>query len=138
MKRLFVDANVFLRFLTRDDGRQSDQAEALLHQARAGALKLVTGPPILFEVAWTLRSAYKVPRERCLEILASILALEGLEVLDRDLALAAIERARASREEFADAYVAASADAAGADAVATFNGADFKRLGARLYVWPTG
>ena len=27
-------------------------------------ISLVTGPPVLFEIAWTLRSAYDLPREK--------------------------------------------------------------------------
>lgn len=136
MKRLFVDTNVFLRFLTVDDQGQADRAEALLLAARAGEVELVTGPPVLFEVAWTLRSAYKVPRARCLEILASLLSLDGLTVTDHALVLDAIDRARQAGEDFADAYVAASAEALGAEGVATFNIRDFERLGAQVYAWP--
>lgn len=136
MTRVFVDTNVFLRFLTRDDDRQSDAAEGLLRDAAAGGVRLVTGPPVLFELAWTLRRAYKVSREGSLEILASVLAIEGLEIVDDALVAAAIERARAAGQEFADAYIAASVDAAGATTIATFNANDFTRLGAQVYAWP--
>lgn len=136
MKRLFVDTNVFLRFLTRDDLGQSERAERLLQDAAAGQVGLVTGPPVLFELVWTLRRAYKVPRERSLDIVASLLAVEGLDMVDRSVVTAAVERGRTSGQEFADAYIAAAATGAGVDGIATFNEKHFKRLGAALYDWP--
>jgi predicted nucleic acid-binding protein len=135
MIRVFVDTNVFLRFLTQDDAGQSEKAERLFLDARDGRLRLVTGPPVLFELVWTLRRAYKVARGKTLEILSSLLAWEGLELTDRALVEAAVERARASGQEFADAYAACVADAAGAGSIATFNQRDFEALAARLHAW---
>jgi predicted nucleic acid-binding protein len=135
MNRVFVDTNVLLRFLTRDDAGQCERAEQLFHEARDGGVVLVTGPPVLFELAWTLRRAYKVPPRRVLEILSSLLAWGELELTDRALVEAAVERARVSGQEFADAYVVALAEAVGARGVATFNERDFRALGARLHGW---
>lgn len=135
MTRVFVDTNVFLRFLTQDDAGQSEKAERLFLDARGGRLQLVTGPPVLFELVWTLRRAYKIARVGTLEILASLLALDGLELTDRSIVEAAVERARATGQEFADAYVACVADAAGAGRIATFNERDFEALGACLHGW---
>jgi predicted nucleic acid-binding protein len=133
MKRVFVDTNVFLRFLTEDDAGQSASAAALFALADAGLVRLITGPPVLFELVWTLRRAYRFDRARCLEVLASLLAWETLEVVDRERALDAVDRARASGEEFADAYIASSARSC--DAIATFNQRDFEALGATLWPW---
>jgi len=125
---VFVDANVFLRFFTQDDRGHHDLAVRLFERAERGEVKLVTGPPVLFEVYWTLRSAYKVGRDEVLEALGSILAAPGLTVLDHTLVDDAIRRARTDGVEFADAYIAASASAAACTGVATFNVSDFRRL----------
>lgn len=134
MTRIFVDTNVFLRFLTLDDAGQGELAERLFRSAAAGEVALVTGPPVLFELAWTLRRAYRMPRDRTLTILTSMLAWEGLTLVDRPLVEAALERARRAGEEFADAYLVATAEAEGA-AVATFDQRDFRALGATLHPW---
>ena len=52
---------------------------------------------------------------------------------DGPLVEKAIRLARASGEDFADAYVAAVASETGADALATFNRKDFARLGLPLH-----
>lgn len=135
MTRILVDTSVLLRFLTQDDVGQSERAERLLRAAADGTVLLLVGPPVLFELTWTLRRAYKVSRERSLGILASLLAVEGLDVIDRALVTTAVERARGSGQEFADAYLAATVESVGADGIATFNEKDFKRLGTRLHRW---
>ncbi|MCK7467157.1 MAG: hypothetical protein MZU91_02740 [Desulfosudis oleivorans] len=49
------------RYLTKDDTGQADMAKGLFLKAQAGQIRLVTGPPVLFEVAWTLKVRYKQP-----------------------------------------------------------------------------
>jgi predicted nucleic acid-binding protein len=133
MRRIFVDANVFLRFFTVDDQGQHARAAGLLRDAAAGRLNLVTGPPVLFEIAWTLRSAYRQTNACVLEVIAAIIALPGLELLDARAVADALSLAQASGQEFADAYIAAAAREAELDAVATFNLRHFARLGIALH-----
>lgn len=133
MKTVFVDANVFLRFFTEDKEEQTDRAEALFRKGAGGKLDLVTGPPVLFEVAWTLRRAYGQPREKVLDVLARIAMVPGLRLTDRKLVEEAIRLAQQAGQEFPDAYISASASAVGAHAVATFNRKDFEALGVTFY-----
>ncbi len=133
MKKVFVDTNVFLRFFTRDDQGQHEKATRLFLDAEGGQIELITGPPVCFELAWTLRSAYKQKPDRVVDVLERILAFPGMTVTDEDLVIKALELARNSGGEFADAYVAANALLSGTDAVATFNQKDFQKLGVLAY-----
>ncbi|NQT53332.1 type II toxin-antitoxin system VapC family toxin [bacterium] len=132
MRRVFVDANVFLRYFTRDVAEQAERAEKLFRAGADGSIALVTGPPVLFEVAWVMRRSYSTPRERVLDVLAAILSLRGLAVLDRTLVAQAVHLARQHGMDFADAYIAASTQAARCDALATFNRKHFERGGIAL------
>ena len=132
MSTVFVDTNVFLRFFTKDDAGQHAKAARLLRSAAAGKLELVTGPPVLFEIAWTLESAYRQPRDKVLDALSAIAAISGLTLLDADVVDAALALARRTGSDFADAYIAASAVKSRADEVATFNRRHFGRLGVAL------
>ncbi|MBU2548697.1 MAG: PIN domain-containing protein [Proteobacteria bacterium] len=132
MKKIFIDSNVFLRFFTRDDQGQHERAVDLFRKADDGLIDLVTGPPVLFEIAWTLRAAYDQSRERVLDVLSAIVTLKGLELPDAGLAEEAIRLAKSSGQEFADAYIWASARKTGAE-VAAFNKKQFQRLGAKLH-----
>ena len=132
MKTWFVDANLFLRFLTVDDQGQFQKAVRLFEAARRGECRLVTGPPVLFELAWTLRAGYKTPRPRVLEILSAVFAMPGMTLTDAPLVAVALTLASETGADFADAYVAAGSRAAGCSGVATFNRKDFERLGVDL------
>ena len=133
MKTVFVDTNVFLRFFTLDDEGQHDQAAQLFKMADEELCQLLTGPPVLFEIAWTLRAAYDQPKEKVIEVLSAIAALKNLRLTDADLVEEAIARARSSNQEFADAYLSALAKSAGAEEIATFNRKHFEGLGDRVF-----
>ena len=133
MKTVFIDANVFLRFFTMDDKGQHEKAAGLLQRAAAGKVALVTGPPVLFEVVWTLRSAYGVPWEKVLDVLSRMRGMPGLRMTDADLVDEAISVCRATGQEFADAYIVASAKRARADGIATFNRKHFEKMAAPIY-----
>jgi predicted nucleic acid-binding protein len=133
MKRVFVDSNVFLRFFTDDDPDHRRRAAKLLRDAAAGKIALIVGPPVMFEIAWSLRSTYGLERDRVLDIIASISALPNVALTDAYLVDGALRLARATGSDFPDAYIATSAEAAGAEAIATFNRKDFTRLGASLH-----
>ena len=132
MTAWFVDSNVFLRFLTVDDRGQHQKAVRLFEAARNGECRLVTGPPVFFELAWTLRAAYKTPKDKVLEILSAVFATLGMTLPDAPLVADALSLAAATGSEFADAYLAASSRAAECSGVATFNRKDFVKLGVEL------
>jgi uncharacterized protein len=133
VKRTFADANIFLRLFTDDDPAQQERAARLLKDAEEGQIRLICGPPVLFEVAWTLRSFYKCSRDEVLDVIGRVLATPGLELPDRALVEDALRRARAAKQEFADAYIAASVDATSCESLATFNREHFVKLGTRLH-----
>jgi predicted nucleic acid-binding protein len=129
MTAWFVDANIFLRFLTVDDQGQHPKAVRFFERASRGEFQIVCGPPVLFELAWTMRAAYKTPKGKILEILSAIYAMPGIILTDAHLVATALTLAARTDSEFADAYIAASAGAAGCSGIATFNRKDFARLG---------
>jgi len=133
MRSGFVDSNVFLRFFTKGDPAQLERADRLFKDAAAGAVSLVTGPPVLFEVVWVLDSVYRLGKGEILDVLDRILALPGLELKDRELVEEAVRLARSSGQDFPDAYIAASARASSTDGVATFNRAHFETLGSPIF-----
>jgi predicted nucleic-acid-binding protein len=130
---IFVDTNLFTRFFVKDDEKQRLQAKKLFEQAQKGEVELVTGPPVLFEVAWVLSFTYKIKNAVFLDILESLLSFAGLKITDKILVSEAIDLARATNSSFADSYVAASVRKKEADEIATFNKKHFEKLGVALY-----
>lgn len=56
MPKVFVDTNVFLRFLTRDDPVKAEKARRLFTAAMAGELVAETSLLVVAEIVWTLES----------------------------------------------------------------------------------
>jgi predicted nucleic acid-binding protein len=132
MKTLFIDSNVLLRFFTVDDAGKNERATELLKSAAEGKVRLLCGPPVFFEVAWTLRAAYGVSPVRIMAALQMLFALPNLEFTDRNVVAAVLTSSSLTDIEFADAYIAASVRSTGCDGVATFNAKDFRRLGLEI------
>ena len=133
MKKVFVDTNLFIRYLVNDIHEQVDKVENLLDLAQKGEVAPVTGPPVFFEMAWTLKSFYNLSRIKIYECLSSILGIPGLEVIDIDILEDALELYRNSSADFSDAYIAVLAEKVDASAIATFNVKHFKDLDVNLY-----
>jgi len=132
MERYFVDSNIFLRYYSRDDERQSAQAEELFLRAKAGEIEIFCGPPVFFEVAWVLKTLYKLPDVIILDTLESMLSIPNFTVFDADYVIKAIELARKISCGFADSYIAVVAHSNNLG-VATFNDRHFKKTGVSLW-----
>jgi len=132
---IFVDTNVFTRLFVKDDTGQHEQARELFTLAQEGKVRLLTGHPVFFELAWVLSYTYKVPNSEILDRLESILSFGGLKVSDRDFIAEAISLARATNSSFADSYIAASLQRLQANEVATFDKKHFSKLGTNLYLF---
>jgi uncharacterized protein len=104
MRTRFVDTNVLLRYLTRDDDLRSPRAYAVLKRAEIGKERLVFSPIVVFESAFTLCSRYRLHRSEISDILGSILQLPNVELPDKETFLRAFEIYREVNISFGDAY----------------------------------
>ena len=132
MERYFVDSNIFLRFYSKDDEKQSAEAEAFFLRAKRGEIEIFCGPPVFFEVAWVLKTFYKLPDSTILDTLESMLSIPNFTVFDVEYVIKAIEFARKNSCGFADSYIAVVACDKNIG-VATFNNSHFKKSGVPLY-----
>jgi predicted nucleic acid-binding protein len=100
----FLDTNILLRVLTKDDGPKAAAAYALLQAVDSGDLRLVTTPAVIFEVAHTLRSFYRVPKEEIANLVIPILEMRGLQLTDRDLCRRALDLCVQTNVSLVDAF----------------------------------
>lgn len=133
MKKVFLDTNIFIRYLVNDIPDQVDKVEDLFDRAERGEIRLVTGPPVFFEIAWTLKSFYNMNRKRIYGCLRGIIGLQGLEIIDLKIIEEALEIYNQTSADFNDAYIAVLSQKNGADSIATFNIRHFKNLNVQLY-----
>lgn len=81
----FVDTNIFLRYLTRDDPQKADACFRLFEKAKNSEVILTTSESIVAEVVFVLASPrlYALSRSEVRDRLYPILALDGLRLSDR-------------------------------------------------------
>jgi len=127
-RQIFVDANVFLRYLTDDIPDQADAVQALLDRAASGEIRLVTSVLVVAEVVWTLSSFYKRSRSDVRDAVLALCHTPGLDVEDADALVQAAEWHVEKNVDFADAYHAAWVASRGIGEVATFNLKHFRRF----------
>jgi predicted nucleic acid-binding protein len=107
MSIVFLDTNILLRFLTRDDERKARCALELLMRVERGEEKVITSPLVIFETAYTLQSFYKVPRQTIKEQVLSIISMRSLHLPDKNIFYQAFNLYVTKNISFADAYNAA-------------------------------
>ena len=106
MANLFVDTNVFLRFLTNDDPAKAKRAETLFRDALRGKIRLATSLLVIAEIIWTLESFYKVAKPDIAAKVEKILNTPNLECPETPLILLALDLYVHANIDFVDAYTA--------------------------------
>jgi len=125
---IFVDTNVFLRFLTNDDPVKARQAEALFRDAVLGKKTLITSVLVIAEIVWTLESFYKLDKQDIAAKIEKILNTPHLECPDASLILAALDSYVGYNVDFIDAYHAMYLKEAGPTRVYTYDRKHFTRF----------
>jgi predicted nucleic-acid-binding protein len=125
---VFVDTNLFLRYLTNDIPEQANAIEALLRRAAAGEVLLVTNSLVMAELVWTLESYYRLPPQSIQDKVLAILNTPGLEVREGDLVLQAVLWYAEKNVDFIDAYNAAWLLDQGIKTACTFDRKHFARF----------
>jgi predicted nucleic acid-binding protein len=127
MKRLWVDANVLLRFITKDPPALAERAARLMAKAERREAAVYITPLVLAEVIWVLKSFYKYAMADIAHVMIALVSATGVVVDDRAAFIRAVELARDQNVDFIDASLALQAAAHG-ESVCTFDKTDFKRL----------
>ncbi|MDE2933725.1 MAG: type II toxin-antitoxin system VapC family toxin [Chloroflexota bacterium] len=120
----FLDTNIIVRHFTGDPPEQARLATRYLDEAD----QLLLPDLILAEVAYVLQSYYRMPRDDVAAALRSTLAIPAVQVADRSLLQRTVELYDFQRLDFADAYLVASAESTGVNAIASFD-RDIDRVG---------
>lgn len=126
--RVFVDTNLFLRFLTRDVPAQATEVRHLFERAARGEIALICNAMVIAEIVWTLTSFYKLARIDIAEKVLAILNTPGLEVESARLLSQAVTDFAERNVDFIDAYNAAWSAVNGVDVIGTFDRKHYQRL----------
>ncbi|MGD8444673.1 MAG: type II toxin-antitoxin system VapC family toxin, partial [Desulfobacterales bacterium] len=116
-----LDTNVLVRFLVKDDERQSEIVYRTFKKAETDKNTFFVPLLVVLETLWVLDSVYKIARNGILDsinevLLMPILKFEAQETIQRFIFLA-----RENKIDLSDILIACSARLAGCESVLTFD-----------------
>lgn len=82
MNVYFVDSNIFLRIIVREDKKSFSDCSAFLKDVETGKIRVFTSNIILAEVVWVLNSFYGLDKKRIVKALNGINAIKSLKLVD--------------------------------------------------------
>lgn len=126
--KIFIDTNIFLRYLTNDDPAMANKIERIFQQALNGKTALVTNAFVIAEIIWVLESFYKRPKEDIENMVSKIMNTKGLEVKDSRLLFKALDLYVSENIDFTDAYIAIYMKQNGWNRILTFDKKHFSRI----------
>lgn len=126
MLTYYLDANVILRFLLRDNEKFYSQAKEVFTSAQQGEVQLVVTIETILELNYVLRGVYTLSREKTAEQLSVIVSTPYLDISDRSILSNALQKYLQLNVDFADCILFEKARAADAE-VFSFD-SDMKKL----------
>ena len=120
---MFLDANVILRFLTRDDPEKAQHCFELLQRCDRGEVELTTSESVIAEVVYVLASPrlYHLPPRRIHDLLLPIINLRGLRLSSRHLYRRALGHYARRGIDFADALTVAHMEQEGISEIVSYD-----------------
>jgi predicted nucleic-acid-binding protein len=104
MKRVFIDTNILLRYLTKDDPVQYPRCRTLFKKAQNGEMLLVTSTLVIAELIWTLASHYQVSKEQIIEKTSIIIGSDAVQIPDKEIIAEALVIYARKNVDYIDAY----------------------------------
>ena len=99
-----LDTNVLVRYLTKDDESQWQQAVEAIDHAKSCFISNI----VLCEMVWVLRGKpYKYPQSEILKIIELLLQSSKLEFADRTIIYQALRLNQSGKADFADYLIGA-------------------------------
>lgn len=117
---MLLDTNVLVRHLTGEPPGQARRATAFLGAAES----LSTPDLIVAELVYVLESVYARPRAEVAALVRAVVAYPSIVCDDRELLIRALEVYELHRIDFAEAYLAARAEAGDLSVVSFDRGLD--------------
>ena len=104
MRKTFIDTNIFLRYLTKDDPSKYYKCREIFKKAIEGNAELVTSGIVIAELIWTLLSYYKVQKADVIEKISIIVNTDNLYIPDKDIITDALVLFSRKNIDYIDAY----------------------------------
>ena len=106
MIKIFIDTNIWLRYLAADDQVKYTFCQKLIGLNEEGKIRVYTSAIVLLELAYTLRTFYKAKHERIVKEIEGILSGRNLTLIEKTDLLEALKIFKKFNLKLADALIA--------------------------------
>jgi predicted nucleic-acid-binding protein len=131
MKPIFIDTNIFLRILTKDNKRMFDECMRLLIFIKAGKVESRTSTLVLSEIVWTLGTTYSFSKKRIADAIKSIINVPEIKVVEGHEIMLATEFFEKYSVKFIDSLIASIPGIQSGEWTIVSYDKDFDKLGVR-------
>lgn len=91
MKIYFADTNFYLRFILKDNKKQTKKTKEFLAIAKKGKVKIIFLPEVILEMDFVLRSVYSLSKEEIVRYLFPLAKTDFLKIEEREIWLTAFK-----------------------------------------------
>jgi uncharacterized protein len=123
----FLDTNVFLRHLLKDDPEQSPRASAFLKRIEDGLVKARTSDTVIFETVFTLQRSYGKEKAAICDTFLPLIELPGIVLPSKRRYRKVFSLYVENNLPFADAYHAVLMEQLNLTEIVSFD-KDFDRI----------
>ncbi len=126
---IFVDTNVFLSYLTKDDPQKAKRCLELFQQADSKQVELTTSEFVLSEVVYVLSSKrlYNLAHDKIRDLLLPIITIPGLKTSHQETLILALELFAQNNFDFEDCLTVAHLRSRGLSGIYSYD-ADFDKF----------
>lgn len=128
MYKAFVDTNVLIRLIVKDDDIKRRACEKLLEKAKQKEIILYILPVAVLEIVWVLEKYYKLNKKTIRELVEAILNTPELKCEIEDIFKSALKIYEEKNIKFADAVMGYWGLDKGISVIYTYDEKDFKRI----------
>ncbi len=127
---IFIDTNVFLRFLIADQTTPllSKKAQSIFQKIVNQKITVQTNILVVAEIVYVLEKVYELERSEIIEKIIPLLSLEKLEIPDKKQVLQSLSIYLQKNIDFEDAYCYVNMLENGITKIFTFDRKHFARL----------
>lgn len=126
MKTYFADANIFLRFILKDDKKLARKSRYYFTQAKNGEIVIVVLSEVILEIEYVLRKVYLISREDIALQLSNLINTSYFKINERILYRNVIKIYKDKTVDLTDAFLFLKAQEKNAE-VLSFD-KDFRKL----------
>ena len=127
-KKVAIDTNLLVRYLTGDDPQKAMAVDNLLNRAIRGELKILIPSIVVAELVWVLESFYVMKAQEIAELVEAIVNTPGVEVTDKGIIVSALRLYRNKHIDLIDAWITEFAKEREIKTIYTFDKRHFKDI----------